>query len=126
MSVSIFSFLTEAQARDVLGVLPLRLPAAAAPDTNVVKQALAALASPGFEELPEWAQARTPRPADDVEQPQPAIRCLEVLTLQAPAPPEYDVCHDCGAMHLPTDNHSHDEAAEDEGEGEASEDEGEE
>jgi hypothetical protein len=124
MSFSIVSLLTEEQRQQlgVLGLLPapLRLPAAAA-----AGGALGA-ASPGFEELPEWAQARTPRPegeGEDDEDEEPIAAARHVLAA-APqdAAPEYDVCDSCGAMHLPADNHHHGQGEDDEdddvGEGE--------
>ncbi len=111
--------LTEEQ-RQRLGVLPLRLPAAAAlpqwaldAEAPVMRQA----ASPDAEELPLWAQARTPRPADD-DPPE------EIAAATQGEDDDYDVCHDCGAMHLPADNHHHEQGEDDEDDDEAGEGEG--
>lgn len=114
MSYSIISLLSEEQRIGLLPLLPLPLAAAGGGGAE----------SPGWEELPEWAQARTPRPAEDGPGEGPEDEEEEDDT--------YDVCHDCGAMHLPADNHHHGEprearqrppAADAEGEGEG-EDEG--
>jgi hypothetical protein len=92
---SIFALMSEEQ-RKQLGLVPLQMPAAAA-----------AAALPAEEELPEWARARTPRPEEEEEE-EPIAGATEDDT--------YDVCHTCGIMYLPADNHHHEQ-----GEGESEE-----
>lgn len=86
--------MTEEQ-RKQLGLIPLQMPAVARAAAGDAEEA---------EELPEWAQARTPRPEEEEEE-EPIAGAAEDDT--------YDVCHTCGIMHLPADNHHHEQGEDD-------------